>query len=429
MKIKELNIGDLVQLKTKAKTWKGAVLESHDPEVILLKLSSGYNIGIRESEILNVKVLEKSKPTEKKEIKLEQKKQLPNIAMIITGGTISSRLDPKTGGVIGTDAEEILKIAPEIKDICNITKIEKPFMKMSENMDPQDWKKIAQTAEKLLNNDSISGIIITHGTDTMHYTSSALSFFLQNLNKPVALTYSQRSIDRGSTDAALNLICSAYYAISDIAEVALIGHKNLDDEICLAMPGTKTRKMHTSRRDTFKVINSEPIAEITKNKIIILREFNARNSNKVKLDAKFENKITSIKVYPGQSPEILNFYAKQGYKGIILELTGLGHTPSKESKYNWIPTIKKLIKSGIIICGAPQTIYGRLNPNVYSGGRELQKTGLIFLEDMLPETALVKLGWVLGHSSWAKDKNKVKEKLLENILGEISKECETGFRF
>ena len=250
------------------------------------------------------------------------------------------------------------------------------------------------------------------------------------LNKPLALTYSQRSIDRGSTDAALNLICAAKYAISDIAEVALIGHKNLDDETCLAMPGTKTRKMHTSRRDTFKIINSTPLAEITKDKFTILKNFNARDNNKkAKLNAKYSDKVALVKVHPGKSPEILDFYAKRGYKGIILELTGLGHTPSKQSKHNWIPTIKKLIKSGIIICGTPQTIYGRLNPNVYSGGRELQKTGLIFLEDMLPETALVKLGWVLGHSSWAKDKNKVKEKLLENILGEISKECETGFRF
>ena len=183
MKTKKLDVGDKVSLKTKSKAWEGLILESHDPEVILLKLKSGYNIGIRESEILNIRVIAKSKPIEKKPAKLTEKKTLPNIALIITGGTISSRLDSKTGAVVSTDAEELLTIAPELKEICNIIKIEKPFMKFSEDMDPLDWKKIAQTAEKLLNSKEISGLIITHGTDTLHYTSAALSFYIQNLNK------------------------------------------------------------------------------------------------------------------------------------------------------------------------------------------------------------------------------------------------------
>ena len=421
MKTKTLTPGDRTKLQTKEKTWIGIILESHDPEVILLKLSSGYNIGIKESEILNVKVLEKSKLIEKKKIKLEKNKSLPNIAIIITGGTISARLDPKTGAVVATDAEEILKLAPEIKNICNIVKIEKPFSKMSEDMAPADFKKIAQTAEKLLNNQSISGIIITHGKDILHYTSAALSFFLRDLNKPVALTYSQRSIDRGSTDAALNLICAARYAISDIAEVALIGHKNLDDKTCVAMPGTKVRKMHTSRRDTFKTINDSPIAEITPTNLTILKNFNARNTNKVKLDAKFSDKVALVKIYPGQNPEILNYYAEKGYKGIIIELTGLGHVPGKNAtKYNWLPTIKKLINQGVIICGTPQTLYGELNLNVYSAGRELLKTGMLSLKDILPETAFIKLSWVLGHKAWAKDKKKIKEKMLENVAGEFN---------
>ena len=329
MEIKELNVGDKVRLKTREKEWTGIVLESYDSEVLLLKLDSGYNIGIRENSVLDVKTLEKAQPREKKEIESKQDKNLPNIAMIITGGTISSRLDPKTGAVIATGAEEILKIAPEISKICNIIKIEKPFSKMSEDMCPEDWKTIAETAEKLLNNENIKGIIITHGTDTLHYTSAALSFFLRDLNKPVALTYSQRSIDRGSTDAHLNLICAARYAISDIAEVALIGHKNLNDSICLAMPGTKVRKMHTSRRDTFKTINNLPIAEISKKELKILKNFNARSDKKAKLDTKLNEKIALIKISPGQNPDILEFYEKQGYKGIVLELTGLGMSLEK----------------------------------------------------------------------------------------------------
>lgn len=427
---KTLNTGDIVEIRTAEKTWKGRVLESYDSETILLKLESGYNIGIKERDILETKVLEKSKDKEGKIIQIERNTSLPNVAMIITGGTISSRLDPKTGGVISTDAEEILNIAPEIKDICNITRLEKPFMKFSENMGPKDWKKLAETVENLLNDDNISGVIITHGTDTLHFTAAALSFMLGKLNKPVALTYSQRSIDRGSTDAHLNIICAAKYAISDIAEVSIVGHKDLNDTYCLAMPGTKVRKMHTSRRDTFQVINSEPFAEISKADLTsktdpsvgfkILREFNPRdNSKKIQIDNKFEQRIALVKITPGQDPNILEWYNQLGYKGIILELLGLGHCPAQDAEHNWLPTIKRLVEKGMVICGATQTINGRLNLNVYSTGRDLQKTGLIALADMHPETAFVKLGWVLGHSSWIRD-GKIEQKMLENFAGEFN---------
>jgi glutamyl-tRNA(Gln) amidotransferase subunit D len=433
MKEKTVSVGDKVEITTGEKIWEGTVLESYEPEVILLKLESGYNIGIRQNEIKDVKIKKSNQENKIKITQSQNNQSLPNVAMIITGGTISSRLDPKTGGVISTDAEEILNIAPEIQEICNITRIEKPFMKWSENMCYKDWKKLAETAENLLNDDSISGIIISHGTDFLHYTSSALSFFLGKLNKPVALTYSQRSIDRGSTDAALNLICAAKFAVSDIAEVAIVGHKDLNDEYCLAMPGTKVRKMHSSRRDTFKVINSKPFAEISKKDLHsngdpsagfkILSNFNPRNSEKVKIDNKFEDRIALIQITPGQEPNILDWYAQMGYKGIILELTGLGHVPSQQAESNWLPTIKRLTDKGLVICGAPQTIYGRLNPNVYSAGRDLQKTGLIFLDDMLPETAFVKLGWVLGHSSWIRD-GKVQQKMLENFSHELNDKLE-----
>lgn len=421
LEIKNLKAGDKVKIKTKTKTWTGHILESYEYEIILLKLDTGYNIGIRNSEIIEVKVLEKSNKQKTKAVMPPQNKDLPNIAMIITGGTISSRLDPKTGGVISTDAEEILKIAPELKNICNIVTIKKPFMKWSENMSFLDWKKLAESTHELLLDKNIDGIIITQGTDFLHYTSAALSFYLQNLNKPIALTYSQRSIDRASTDAHLNLICAAKYATSDIAEIALIGHADLNDNYCHAFTATKVRKMHTSRRDAFQAINDTPIAKISKDKIEILKDFRAKSDSKPKLDTKYSDKVALIQITPGQDPEILEFYNKLGYKGIVLEVTGIGQIPAKDAKYNWLPKIKKLVDSGMTICATPQTIYGRLNPNIYSAGRDLQKTGIIFLKDMLPETALIKLSWILGHKSWAyNDKHKVKEKLLENISNEFN---------
>ncbi|MFH0711705.1 MAG: Glu-tRNA(Gln) amidotransferase subunit GatD [archaeon] len=423
MKIKTFNVGDKIQLITRTKTWEGIALESHDPEIILLKLNSGYNIGIRENEIIDAKIIKTTDfqrsglPAKRTSSEADfQRSGLPHVAIIITGGTISARLDPKTGGVIPTDKETILNIAPQIKEICNPILVS-PFMKFSENMSFSDWKKIAETCEPYLNDETIDGIIITHGTDFLHYTASALSFFIKDLNKPIALTYSQRSIDRASTDAALNLICAAKYATSDIAEIALIGHKNTSDNICLAMPAQNVRKMHTSKRDAFKIINDTPIAEITPNEIKILKTFNAKDkTRKPKLDTKFNDKIALIQIYPGQDPAILEFYEQQGYKGIILEVTGIGQVPSQNAKFNWLPKIKKTIDKGITICAAPQTIYGRLNPNIYSAGRDLQKTGIIFLDDMLPETAFTKLGWVLGHKTWDP-----KQKMLENISNKINR--------
>jgi len=430
----DISPGTRVNLHTKKGDFECTILESPSSDIILVKLSSGYNIGIREEDIIDLKIIKenegnyvsphtpslKIKESEGKEI--EKKKELPNIAMIMTGGTISSRLDYKTGGVKWlTKADELLKFYPEILNIANIVKIEMPFMEASENMNCSHWKKIAETAGKLLNDSDISGVIVTHGTDFLHYSASALAFSLKNLNKPVVLTYSQRSSDRASSDANLNLQCAARAAISDIAEVMLVGHANLDDEFCYALPATKVRKMHSSRRDTFRPVNSRPIAKVWSDKIEIMKEYNPRdNGKKVEVKAHFKDKVALVKFYPGQNPDILEYYLKNKYKGIVVEASGLGHVITK-GKNNWIPKLKKVIKSGLIVCAAPQTLYGRLDPFVYSAGRELEKTGIVYLKDMLPETAFVKLSWVLGDVKMSKD---VKSAMLKNFAGEFNPKIE-----
>jgi len=413
--------GDLVEVHLSKIIYEGILLENPESEkgIVLLKLGTGYNIGFSKKDILEIKVLRKGKEAEHK-LDLKADSSKPNIAMIITGGTIASRLDSRTGGVSPlTEPSELFQFYPELFEKTNVAKVEVPLMKASEDMDFKDWRKIARVAKKLLSDSNIKGIIITHGTDTLHYTSAALSFFLRNLNKPVVLTYSQRSIDRASSDANLNLQCATLAAISDIAEVMLVGHGTINDDYCLAMPGTKVKKMHTSRRDAFKIINGNPFAKIYPDKIERISEWNLRNKNKIKLDAKFEEKVALVKVFPGQDPKILDYYMKNKYKGIVLEITGLGHVPARGAKKSWLKKLKEIQKKGIVVCAAAQTTYGRLDPLVYSNGRELLKAGIIFLEDMLAETALVKLGWVLGHKNW-----NAKEKMLENIAGELNDRLE-----
>jgi len=418
--------GDYVEVSLINKDHRGVLLETPESEkgILLLKLDSGYNIGFAKKEIIEVKVLEKSVDV-KEEIETPSSKGKPSVAMIITGGTIAARLNPKKGGVDWLDnPESLFKFYPELFEKVDVKIVEVPFMKASEDMDFRDWQKIARVAVKLLNDVNIRGVIVTHGTDFLHYTSAALSFFIRDLNKPVVLTYSQRSIDRASSDANLNLQCSAVAAISDIAEVMLVGHGSVNDDFCYAMSGTKVRKLHSSKRDAFRIVNDKPFAKVFPDKLINVSDYNLRKKGKVKLDVKFEEKVALVKVYPGQNPEILDFYFRKKFKGIVLEMSGLGHVPGKRSKNSWLSKLKEMRKRGITVCAVTQCINGRTDPLVYSNGREILDTGVIYLGDMLGETALVKLGWVLGHEEWAKNPEKVKEKMLENIAGEISERLE-----
>lgn len=414
----ELNFqpGDYVRLRLAMKEIEGVVLENPDSSILLIKLNSGYNIGIRKENILAGRALKKFKE-EGKKFEVPKGQGLPKVGLVITGGTIASKLDVKTGGVKHlADVGEFAHYYPEMFKIVDVKKIEVPFKIASESMTSEHWIGIAKAVKGMLDDGEIRGVIVTHGTDTLGYTGAALSFFLRNLNKPVVLTYSQRSIDRASSDANLNLQCAARMAISDCAEVILVGHGSSNDDFCYAIRGTKARKMHSSRRDAFKSVNEEPIAKVWPDRVEFIGQHRPRNNEKVELDVDFSDKVALIKFYPGQDPDILDFYDLK-YKGIVIEGSGLGHLPVSESVHNWIPKLKKHIRDGLVVCMTTQCINGRVDGFVYSNGRELLDAGVIFLEDMLSECALVKLGWVLGHAGW---KKYAREKMLEDFAGEIN---------
>ena len=418
-------VGKKVKVETKEQEFEGMVLPSYDPSVFLIKLENGYNIGIDKKEIKSIKVIKKGKEEKKKAVekgkekKVSKKsKKLPLVSFIVTGGTIASRVDYETGAVKPlTKPEEIISVAPKLNELVRI-KVINPFMEFSENINSEHYKKLALIAEKELNDKEVKGIVILAGTDTLHYIASALSFMLPNLNKPVVLTCAQRSIDRGSTDALLNLTCSCYIALSDIAEVTIVSHGTTSDDYCFCLRGTKARKMHTSRRDTFRPINTKPIATVFEDgKIKFWLDYNKRNDKKkVKAMPFFEEKVALIKWHPNADPKLIEFFRKEKYKGLVIEATGFGHI-AIEGKYSWFDEIKKAVGKNMVVCFAPQTIYGSLNPNVYSTGRKLKESGVIYLKDMLPETAYIKLCWLLGQY---KDVEKVKELMLKNFSNEIN---------
>ena len=410
--------GDRVKIRLAQEELECTLLESYDKSVLLVKLSSGYNIGIPRENVFDVSVVEKYSGKKIEKIDLVKKSGKPSIGLIVTGGTIASKLDTKTGGAQPlTDVSEFAKYYPKIFEKVNVKKLSVPFMVASENMSSEHWITIAEHAKEMLNDSEISGVIITHGSDALHYTASALSFFLQDLKKPVVLTFSQRSIDRASSDAELNLQCAVEFALSNCAEVVIVGHATENDDYCYALRGTKVRKMHTSKRNTFKPVNCSAIAKVWPSKIEFLEKYHARSEGLTKLDSSFSDKVALVQFYPGQQPDILDYYLVQGYKGIVISMTGLGHVAVGDVKHSWESALKRVIKQGMVVCASAQTINGRLNPKVYSNGRLLEELGVIFLEDMLSETALVKLGFVLGHKNW---KGLVREKMIENLAGELS---------
>ena len=214
--------------------------------------------------------------------------------------------------------------------------------------------------------------------------------------------------------------------LSDIAEEVIVGHATINDDYCYALQGNKCRKMHSSRRDTFRPINCNPFAKIFPDGRIenIRNDFNKRNKAKVHVDAVFDQKVGIFKYYPGNNIKIIDFY-KKNFKGLIIEGTGLGHV-SVNGKYGLISELRKAINKGLLVYMTSQTIYGRVNPYVYSSGRKLLNLGVIYLEDMLSETAFVKLGWVLGHKKW-RGSVITKIKMLENINGEFNKKLGNEF--
>lgn len=422
LKEKGISIRDRITILKGGKTYEGILMPNtamSNSKCITIKLENGYNVGIDYSGVEKIEKKSKGKKEEKKEVKITQDKSKPPISIISTGGTISSEVEYETGGVKPTlTAEQILERVPEITDHAYIRNHKQVSKIASEDMTPDIWIELAKAVKEELNNGS-RGVVITHGTDTMHYTSAALSFMLTDLSKPVVLTGSQRSIDRGSSDAAINLICSTIAAAkSNIGEVGIVMHGSMSDDYCLYIRGTKAKKMHTSRRDTFRPINNLPIAMISPTGEI--QETNPHKEyaeGKTTVKPKFEEKTAILKAYPGSNPEIIDHHEEKGYKGYILEGTGLGHLPTNGEKA-WVPKIKQLTEKGKVAVGTTQCPYGRINPNVYKNLRKLyHEAGAVPGEDMTTETAYVKLGWLLATE---KDTEKIKEKMKKNLKGEIT---------
>ena len=407
-----------VEVRTAKGKFTGIVLprsETADPQHIVLKLRSGYNVGVAAAGVEGITVQGRKEAHYKipeKEFPYDPAK--PRVKLFGTGGTIASRLDYRTGAVIPAFSPgELYGSVPELADICNL-ETEKLYGVFSENMGPEQWKGTAEAIGREIER-GVQGIVIGHGTDTMHHTAAILSFMVQDSPVPIVMVGSQRSSDRPSSDAALNLMYSVKTAAeSSIAEVMVCMFGPTSDDYGLLHRGTRVRKMHSSYRSTFRTIGDVPLAMVSREKITPLRaDYKQRRRDRhVTVNTAFEEKVSIVYYYPNMKPDIIDALIDNGYRGIVIAGTGLGHV--NKPLY---PALKRAHDKNIAVYMTVQTLWGYVQMYVYDTGRDMMELGVVPGANMLPEVGYVKLGWALGQTD---DMQKVREIMLTPIAGEIT---------
>jgi glutamyl-tRNA(Gln) amidotransferase subunit D len=419
-----ISVGDSIKIATEDGEMAGLLMpryESASEEYIVIKLNSGYNMGIHVRKIKSITKLSHEGEEAAASVRttaVTANQNLPKVALISTGGTIASKIDYRTGGVhAALSAAELYASVPEVANHASIDP-EILMSEYSENLRPEHWTLIAEKVAEKIKTSKYRGIVVSHGTDTMHYTAAALSFALQKLPVPVVLVGAQRSSDRPSSDAALNLLGAIIFATkSEYTGVFVAMHAGTSDDAIACHVGTRVRKNHTSRRDAFESIDITPVAFVRNNEIemqqkhekLLVKRF---SNNPVQVDTKFEDRVMLLKYYPGFDPTLIEHAINAGHRAIVLEGTGLGHVGRK-----CFPALKKAVGAGLIVCMTSQCIWGRVRMTVYDTGRDLLDIGVIPLGDMISETATVKAMWALANS---KDVQAAKKIMQENLANEIS---------
>ncbi|HPC84433.1 MAG TPA: Glu-tRNA(Gln) amidotransferase subunit GatD [Thermoanaerobaculaceae bacterium] len=398
--------------------FEGVILprsETFDDLHIVIKLVNGYNVGVHVDRVAAVEELGWKEAIYKiPEKEFPVRPNLPRVTLLGTGGTIASRLDYRTGAVIPAFTPgELYGAVPELADICNLT-TRKLFGVFSENMAKENYIALAQAIGEEIA-AGVDGIVIGHGTDTMGHTAAILSFMVQDSPVPIVLVGSQRSSDRPSSDAALNLIHAVRTAAyGDIAEVMIAMFGPTSDRYGLLHRGTRCRKMHSSYRSTFRTVGDIPLATVSRDSFTYLsKDYRRRDKTRqVRIDPVYDDRTTILYYYPGMHPDLVDALVEKGYHGIVIAGTGLGHV--NKPLY---PALKRAIEQGVHVVMAVQTLWGYVQMYVYDTGRDLLDIGIVPLDNMLPETALMKLSWVLAHT---RDHDEVARMMTTPIAHEIT---------
>lgn len=412
-----IEIGDRIKVNKK----EGELMpkpENSTKNTIILKLDSGYNLGLKPN---NIQLIEKKETEEEQKTQIQYEEEKQDILVLHTGGTIASRVSYEEGGVKPAfDPEDLLEMYPEIAEEANMHS-EVIAQMLSEDMEPEHWQKIAEKIHEV--KDEYDGIIVGHGTDTMQYTGAALTLMLQNIDTGVLLVGAQRSSDRPSTDATINLYSATKYLTeTDYKGIGICMHKTTNDKKCIIIPGAKARKMHTSRRDAFKPINTKPIAEIDYQTEEIHQKQTTNNKKDYRKSTKLNQNVGVLKTRPGMTEEEIKSIKERNYDALVIEGTGLGHMPVNsfdehtQHHKEILETIEEIAKDTLVIMTS-QCINGRTNMNVYDAGLKIQEAGVIEAKDMHPELTYVKAMWVLANTDTLEE---AEENFQQNINGETT---------
>lgn len=415
-----VSVGDTVLVKTEDAEMSGVLMpryESASEDYIVIKLKSGYNTGIEISRIVSIERL--SGPVKVQTAGAAapaENPNLPRIALISTGGTIASKIDYRTGGVrAALSASELYASVPELADIASVDP-DVLMSEYSENLKPEHWTSIAEKVAEKVRTKKYAGVIVSHGTDTMHYTAAAVSFALQGLPIPVVLVGAQRSSDRPSSDAAFNLLgATAFAAGAPVAGVFVAMHGGPSDDVVAVHVGTRVRKNHTSRRDAFESIDVAPVAFVKDGKVKMQQsgiELAKRGEGRLDARTRFDSRVMLLKYHPGFDPALIEHAAKVGYRAIVMEGTGLGHVSR-----DCFSALKKAAVAGVMAFMTSQCIWGRVSMTVYDTGRDLLDIGVVPLSDMISEAAVAKAMWAFANTSSADEARKAMQK---NLAGEMS---------
>jgi glutamyl-tRNA(Gln) amidotransferase subunit D len=420
-KLEQLGVkvwSDVRLVNTAGSVFEGVILPrsgTFDDLHVVLKLKNGYNVGVHVDRIESIEELGYKEAVYKiPEKEFPSRPDLPSVTLLGTGGTIASRLDYRTGAVIPAFTPgELYGAVPELADICNLT-TKKVFGVFSENMGWTEYATLAENIGREVENGA-DGIVVGHGTDTMGHTAAVLSFMVQDSPVPIVLVGSQRSSDRPSSDAALNLIHAVRTAAwADTAEVQICMFGPTSDSYGLLHRGTRCRKMHSSYRSTFRTVGDIPLCIVEDDSFRYLTDDYSRRDpdRRIIIDTAYDDRVTILYYYPGMKPDLVDALVEKGYRGIVIAGTGLGHV--NRPLY---PALERAISNGVHVVMTVQTLWGFAQMYVYETGRDLLDIGVVPLDNMLPETALMKLGWVLGHTD---DHSEVLEMMRKPINREIT---------
>jgi L-asparaginase len=337
-----------------------------------------------------------------------------SIMIIYTGGTIGMVVDPVTGSLVPVDFEHISDQVPELKKFgYNIRSVSFDPVSDSSNIDPDLWIKMATVIEE--NYNLYDGFVILHGTDTMSYSASALSFMLENLKKPVIFTGSQLPIGVLRTDGKENLITAIEIAASQSSGIPAV------PEVCIyfdnkLMRGNRTTKISAEHFDAFSSPNYPPLAEVGLHiRFNSNLMNNATQKSGIQIHKKFDNNIAVLKLFPGLNANFVRAVVNtSGLKALIIETFGSGNAPT----YNWfIKELKGFISKGGIVLNITQCHGGSVEMGLYETSREMLKAGVLSGRDITSEAAVTKLMHLLGCYN---DREMIVSLINKSLAGEIT---------